>query len=59
VEKLRGGAPVTVADIRSMLNSSRKYVVPLVERLDAAGITRRQGDLRSLGPKAPAGPPPA
>ncbi len=53
VEKLRGGAQVTVADIRSMLNSSRKYVVPLVERLDAAGITRRQGDFRTLGPKAP------
>jgi len=49
----RGG--ITVADIRTLLNSSRKYVVPIVEALDAAGITRRVGDLRQLGPKAPAG----
>jgi selenocysteine-specific elongation factor len=49
----RGG--ITVADIRTLLNSSRKYVVPIVEALDAAGITRRVGDLRQLGPKAQAG----
>jgi selenocysteine-specific elongation factor len=46
----RGG--VTVADIRTLLNSSRKYVVPIAEALDAAGITRRAGDLRQLGPKS-------
>jgi selenocysteine-specific elongation factor len=50
----RGG--ITVADVRTLLNSSRKYVVPIVEALDAAGITRRSGDLRQLGPKAPAQP---
>ena len=53
---LRDGKQVTVADIRTLLNSSRKYVVPIVERLDAAGITRRQGDLRGLGPRAPTAP---
>jgi selenocysteine-specific elongation factor len=52
--KKQGG--ITVADIRTLLNSSRKYVVPIVEALDAAGITRRSGDLRQLGPKAPAQP---
>ncbi|MCK4342040.1 MAG: selenocysteine-specific translation elongation factor [Phycisphaerae bacterium] len=46
----KGG--LTVSDIRTLLNSSRKYVVPIVERLDAAGITRRVGDRRTLGPKA-------
>jgi selenocysteine-specific elongation factor len=46
----RGG--ITVADIRTLLNSSRKYVVPIVEALDAAGVTRRAGDLRQLGPKS-------
>jgi selenocysteine-specific elongation factor len=51
--RLGGGEKLTVADIRTMLNSSRKFVVPIVERLDAAGITRRQGDFRVLGPKAP------
>jgi len=52
-ETVRTRGPVTVADIRTMCNSSRKFIVPLVERLDALGITRRQGDLRTLGPKAP------
>ena len=36
----------TVADLRDMTQSSRKYVVPLVEYLDGTGFTRRQGDLR-------------
>jgi len=43
---------VTVADIRTILDSTRKYVVPIVESLDAAGITKRVGDNRVLGPKA-------
>lgn len=42
--------PVTVADIRDLLATSRKYAVPLCEWLDATGATRRQGDLRTLGP---------
>ena len=46
----RGG--LTVAEIRTMLDSSRKYVVPIVEYLDATGITRRIGDRRVLGPRA-------
>ncbi len=45
--RLRGG--LTVAEIRTLLNSSRKYVVPLCEYLDALGVTRREGDLRRLG----------
>jgi selenocysteine-specific elongation factor len=40
--------PLTVAEIRTLLNSSRKYVVPIVEHLDRAGITRRVGDRREL-----------
>lgn len=51
---IRERGPVTVADIRTLLDSSRKYVVPIVERLDAAGITKRSGDRRNLGPQAPA-----
>ncbi len=42
--------PMTVSAIRELLGSSRKYIVPLVEQLDAAGITRRVGDVRELGP---------
>jgi selenocysteine-specific elongation factor len=44
-------ARLTVADIRTLLGSSRKYVVPIVERLDALGVTRRVGDFRELGPR--------
>jgi len=51
---LRGGSQITVAEIRTLLGSSRKFVVPIVERLDALGLTRRVGDYRVLGPKAPA-----
>jgi selenocysteine-specific elongation factor len=49
---IRARGPLKVAEIRTLLNSSRKYVVPLVERLDAAGVTQRRGDTRVLGPAA-------
>ena len=42
--------PITVAQIRDLLETSRKYAVPLCEWLDATGATRRRGDLRVLGP---------
>ena len=44
--RTRGG--LTVADIRTLIDSSRKYVVPLVEYLDKTGFTRRVGDQRVL-----------
>jgi selenocysteine-specific elongation factor len=43
--------PLTVAQIRDLLGTSRKYAVPLCEWLDSTGATRRQGDLRHLGPR--------
>ena len=42
----RGG--MTVGDLRTLLNSSRKFIVPLIEHLDAIGVTRRVGDERVL-----------
>ena len=42
--------PMTVAQIRDLLGTSRKYAVPLCEWLDRTGATRRQGDVRILGP---------
>jgi selenocysteine-specific elongation factor len=48
-DKLKAGGPgLTVADIRDMLGTTRKYAVPLCEYLDRVGLTRRQGDLRVL-----------
>jgi len=41
--------PFTIADLRDMTGSSRKYIVPLAEYLDGTGLTRRQGDLRTVG----------
>ncbi|MFO0838313.1 MAG: selenocysteine-specific translation elongation factor [Phycisphaerae bacterium] len=45
---LRARGKLTVAEIRDVLNSSRKYVVPIVEKLDALGVTKRVGDERVL-----------
>jgi selenocysteine-specific elongation factor len=45
-ERLQGGGGLTVAEIRDLLGTTRKYAVPLCEYLDRAGVTRRDGDLR-------------
>lgn len=45
-ERLTTGAGLTVAEIRDLLGTTRKYAVPLCEYLDRTGLTRREGDLR-------------
>jgi selenocysteine-specific elongation factor len=47
-ERLRGGPGATVAEIRDLLGTTRKYAVPICEYLDRVGLTRREGDLRVL-----------
>jgi selenocysteine-specific elongation factor len=47
-DKLAGGPGVTVAEIRDLLGTTRKYAVPFCEYLDRVGVTQRQGDLRLL-----------
>ena len=44
--------PLTVAQIRDLLGTTRKYAVPLCEWLDETGTTRRLGDVRALGSSA-------
>jgi selenocysteine-specific elongation factor len=39
---------ITVAETRDLFRSSRKYILALLEHLDAQGITRREGDYRML-----------
>ena len=39
---------INVADARDLFNSSRKYMLALMEHLDSAGITIREGDFRKL-----------
>jgi len=40
--------PATVSELRQALESSRRIMVPFLEHLDRAGITRRAGDRRRL-----------
>jgi selenocysteine-specific elongation factor len=40
--------PATVSQLRQALGSSRRVMVPLLERLDREGVTRRVGDRRCL-----------
>lgn len=47
-EFIRANGPATVSQLREALSSSRRIVVPLLERLDRDGVTLRQGDKRSL-----------
>jgi selenocysteine-specific elongation factor len=49
--RIESDGPLTVAQIRDLLGTSRRYAVPLCEWLDASGATRRAGDLRTLGPR--------
>ena len=41
-----GPGGVTVSGFRQALGTSRKYALPLLEHLDAKGLTRRVGDVR-------------
>lgn len=47
-EKLAASNGLTLSEIREILNTTRKYAVPLCEYLDRIGFTKRHGDLRVL-----------
>jgi selenocysteine-specific elongation factor len=47
-EKLASGTGMTVAEIKDLLGTTRKYAVPFCEYLDRVRVTRREGDLRFL-----------
>ncbi len=49
VEHLRTHTTLSVAEARDILGASRKYILPLLEHMDALHITRRAGDVRTLG----------
>jgi selenocysteine-specific elongation factor len=38
----------TASDLRQHLNTNRRVIIPLLEKLDRDGVTRRQGDARVL-----------
>jgi selenocysteine-specific elongation factor len=50
VAKLNDEGSLTMADLRDLLATTRKYAVPIGEYLDRTGLTVRDGDTRRLGP---------
>jgi selenocysteine-specific elongation factor len=48
VQRIRQQGKVTLAEVRDMLGTSRKYVQALLEHMDQQRITRRVGDERVL-----------
>ncbi len=47
-EHLRASDTITLAQVRDMFGTSRKYAQALLEHLDARQVTRRVGDVRVL-----------
>jgi selenocysteine-specific elongation factor len=41
-----GGSTISVAEARDIFQTSRKFILALMEYLDANGLTRREGDVR-------------
>lgn len=48
IEYFRNNKELTVGDCRQILNTSRKYTVPLLNHFDRIGLTVRQQDIRVL-----------
>ena len=47
-ERLRTSGSATMAQLRDVLGTSRKYALPLMEHFDSIGFTMRDGDQRRL-----------
>jgi selenocysteine-specific elongation factor len=45
---LKEHGEATASDLKTVLATSRKYAVPLLEHLDRIGVTRRKGEKRTL-----------
>ncbi len=48
IQHLKDQGQITVAEARTMFDTSRKYILPLLEHMDQQQITRRTGDERVL-----------
>jgi selenocysteine-specific elongation factor len=49
IERLSDGSGITMAELRDLLGTTRRFAVPIGEYLDRIGLTVREGDLRRLG----------
>jgi selenocysteine-specific elongation factor len=52
-ERLLDGSAMTMAELRDLLGTTRRYAVPIGEYLDRISLTRREGDLRRLAGSVP------
>jgi selenocysteine-specific elongation factor len=52
LEAIGASGGLTTAQARDLFGTSRKYIIALLEHMDAAGLTRRAGDVRVLGHQA-------
>ncbi len=50
LDHLRNPEGIKISQAREILNTTRKYIVPLFELLDRQGFTVRRGDVRILSP---------
>ncbi len=48
VQHIKDKGEITVAQVRDMFGTSRKYALALMEHLDSQRVTRRVGDVRLL-----------
>jgi selenocysteine-specific elongation factor len=48
IDLLKAKQTITAAEVRNHFNTSRRYVLALLEFLDSQGITVREGDNRRL-----------
>ena len=48
IQVTRQNGKVTLAEVRDLLNTSRRYTQALLEHMDATGVTVREGDYRRL-----------
>lgn len=48
VSHIQANGPATASDLRKLLDTSRRVAMPLLEHLDAIGMTQRDGDLRRI-----------
>lgn len=52
VSTIRREGSITVSAFRELLGTTRKYALPILDRCDRLGYTRRNDDRRVLGPRA-------
>ena len=55
-EAIEAQGGMSMSDIRTLIDTSRKWAVPLCEYFDESGFTRREGDLRVLTEAIPSEP---